>query len=161
MRFVLYADQKDSDITLVRCAFERYGLANHLVTVAEGDEIIAYLSGKAQYADRKTFPLPALIILEIKLGRQTACDVVQWIRSQNELRKIPVVIFTSLEMPSDIQQAYYFGANSYVLKASDPREFKQQIHRMIDFWLKLNVTEGNVPAGLRHMSPSQDKNQMN
>src|SRR5690242_12264938 len=115
MRFVLYADQKDSDITLVRRAFGRYGFAKYLATVTDGDEVIAYLSGKAKYADRNLFPLPSLISLEIKLGRRTACDVVQWIRSQKGLCKIPVVIFTSWEMPSDIQQAYYIGANSYVL----------------------------------------------
>jgi DNA-binding NarL/FixJ family response regulator len=161
MRFVLYADQKDSDIALVRGAFGRHGLSKYLATVADGDEVIAYLSGDGQYADRKAFPLPALIILETKLGRRTSSDVLKWIRCQRELRKIPVVIFTSWEMPSEIQQAYCFGANSYVLKAVDPTEFEQQIRRIIDFWLRLNVTEGNVPAGLQSLPPNQDKNQMN
>ncbi|WP_050785608.1 response regulator [Pedosphaera parvula] len=161
MRLVLYADSKESDQVLVRRAFERYGFTQNLITVGDGDAVIAYLSGRGKYADRDLFPLPALIVLETRLGGRVARDLVQWIRFQKNLRKIPIVIFSSWEMSSDIQEAYNIGVNSYIVKASDPKAFESQVRRVIDFWLRFNVTEGKIPAGLEVPPPGLEKNQRN
>ena len=85
----------------------------------------------------------------MKLEQLSAFELVEWIRSDARLLKIPVVIFTGWEMPSDIELSYKLGANSYVLKSNDPTGFENQIRKILDFWLKANVTTGKVPGGLK------------
>ncbi|MDB6123758.1 MAG: Response regulator receiver protein [Pedosphaera sp.] len=161
MRFVLYVDQKNSDALLIHRAFERYGFGPHLQVVSSGPEAMAYLAGTDKYNDRILFPLPSLIILETNLVGLSAFDLVKWIRSCPPLARIPIVIFTAWELPSDLELAYSVGANSYILKSTDAQEFEQQVRQMIDFWLKMNVTVGKVPVGLEKLPPAPRTNGQN
>jgi CheY-like chemotaxis protein len=106
--------------------------------VSDGDEAVAYLSGKSRYADRVAFPLPNLMLLDLKMPRRSGFEVLQWLRGQPTLRRLPVVVLTSSNQSSDINGAYDQGANSYIVKTANP-EAMQELTRLIDlYWNKLN-----------------------
>lgn len=77
---------------------------------------MAYLSGVEPYADRSLYPLPALILLDLKMPRLTGFEILKWIRGQPQLGKIPVLVLSGSQMQEDMRQAYAGGANSYFIK---------------------------------------------
>src|SRR5581483_1794343 len=103
-----------------RRAFAKANVPNPLIIVGDGDAAIAYLAGVDGYADRTRFPLPALVLLDLKLPRRSGLEVLEWIRKQPGVRRIPVVVLTSSRQRPDVDCAYDLGANSYLVK---PVEF--------------------------------------
>ena len=97
------------------------------------------LEGINQYADRIVYPLPILLLLDLKLPGMSGLQLLQWIRTRRDLRLIPVVVLTGSEADADVTSAYEAGANSYLRKTADQNE----IHRVIDlvhkYWLQHNI----------------------
>ncbi|MCX8038411.1 MAG: response regulator [Candidatus Sumerlaeia bacterium] len=84
--------------------------------VRDGDAAIAYLSGEGAYADRERYPLPRLLLLDLKLPGKSGYDVLAWIRQQAGFEKLPVVVLTGRMETADITDAYDRGANFYLVK---------------------------------------------
>ena len=119
---VLLVEDDLNDIFLVKRAFKKARLQNPLNVVTDGQEAIHYLRGLGKYADRETYPLPTLIVMDIKMPRKTGFEVLEWVKGQGRpLRRIPIVIVSSSDNPSDINQAYELGANAYMVKPMDFR----------------------------------------
>src|SRR5438105_11917743 len=89
---VLHIDDDPNDTTLLQAAMRRAGVEFLLQNVEDGEHAIAYLSGTGVYADRVVHPLPALILLDLKMPRATGFEVLEWIRSHPELGGLPVVV---------------------------------------------------------------------
>ena len=101
-------------------AFKRADIPNQLQVVTDGEEAIHYLQGEGRYADRQAFPLPRLIVMDINMPRKTGFRL-EWLKSDGVLRRIPVVIVSASDRPSDVNRAYELGANAYMVKPVDFR----------------------------------------
>lgn len=135
---LLVVEDEANDRFLIERALRKAQIANPVQMVVDGEEAIAYLSGDDRFADRKKYPLPMLVLLDLKMPRRSGLEVLEWIRSNPKLRTLPVVVLTSSPDGSDVQRAYEAGANSYLVK---PVAF-EGLHRMIEalglFWLVMS-----------------------
>jgi len=132
---VLYVEDDEVDILLMRRAWQRTGMANPLHVVVDGREAQAYLSGAAPYADRAVHPMPGLVLLDLKLPRVTGLELLQWIREQPPIHALRVVILSSSSLPLDIRRATALGADAYWTKPWDPRELEEMVGTLKRFWL--------------------------
>jgi CheY-like chemotaxis protein len=132
---ILLVEDDADDALLIQRAFRKAQIANPIQAVSDGDAAVAYLSGAEPYGDRRQFPLPVLILLDLKLPRRSGFEVLEWLRSQPGLKRTPVLVLTSSKETVDVNRAYELGANSYLLK---PVTFEalQEIMRTINlYWL--------------------------
>ena len=134
---VLLVDDSADDATLVRIVFERAGFVAPLQLAHDGEEVIAYLRGDGDFADRQKFPLPTVVLLDLNLPRQNGFEVLAWIRQQPEHRRLRVYILSASNRAEDIQRAYDLGANSYLVKPSTLDELTT-VARCLLAWLKLS-----------------------
>jgi CheY-like chemotaxis protein len=107
-----------------------------LHNVQDGDLALAYLNAEGPYADRATYPLPTLILLDLKMPRATGFEVLHWIRQHPQVGSIPVVVLSGSELQDDIRRAYDVGANSYLVK---PLGFESLVNMVKDIdvtWLQ-------------------------
>ena len=135
---ILIADDDAQDAMLVRMAAQRAGLGLRLETVVDGQQAIDYLMGRNRYVDRQTHPFPSMMLLDLKMPRLSGFDVLDFIRREPELRRLPVVIFSSSDDPKDIQRAYDAGANSYLCKPHSNDDLSALLKALEDYWCKFN-----------------------
>src|SRR5262249_22810995 len=111
---VLLVEDDLNDIFIIKRAFKMANIPTPLQVVTDGQEAISYLRGDGKYADRDVFPLPKLIVMDIRMPRRSGFEVLEWAKgSERPLRRIPIVIVSSSENPADINLAYEMGANAY------------------------------------------------
>jgi CheY-like chemotaxis protein len=135
---VLLVEDNPSDVFIVQRTFQKLKLQGSIQVASDGDEAIAYLSGTGKYSDRERFPLPAVVLLDLKLPRRSGFEVLEWLKAQPILARLPVVVLTSSKQPSDINQAYDRGANSYVCKTVNPRDSEELGRLICHYWLNCN-----------------------
>lgn len=132
---ILMAEDEESDALLVKLALEESGLPNPLTVVKDGREAVHYLDGQPPYANRAEYPLPGLLLLDLKMPHMDGFDVLAWIGSQPKLRSVPVVVFTSSWQDSDRAKARQLGAREYVVKPSGFHELIQVLRDLSARWL--------------------------
>jgi two-component system cell cycle response regulator len=113
---ILLAEDDPNDVTLIQRAFRNSKLNNSIQVVGDGEEVVAYLSGRPPYDDRELHPQPVLLLLDLDLPRKSGGEVLEWLRGQGPLSRLPVVVLTASKQPADINRAYELGANSYLVK---------------------------------------------
>jgi CheY-like chemotaxis protein len=133
---ILIVEDRDDDILLMRKAFEKMSLPNPIKFVREGEEAIAYLSGEGKYANRDEYPLPALVLLDLKLPRIDGFEVLSWIRKREGIRGLPVVVLTSSSQLRDVNRAYELGANSFFVKEFDFQSHVELTKLLQRYWLQ-------------------------
>src|SRR5215831_8670358 len=106
---VLYVEDDEIDVLMMRRAWERAGLSNPLHVVSDGQEAEDYLSGEGQYANRGMCPTPALVLLDLRLPKITGLDLLKWIRAQPTLRTLHVVVLSSSDLPQEVQRTKALG----------------------------------------------------
>lgn len=136
---VLVADDDADDISLLKRAFLRAGLDVHLKVARDGEEVIQYLHGDAAYADRDEFPMPRLLLLDLKMPRTDGFEVLEWVRKQSDLRRLLVVVMTSSDEPQDVDRAYDLGANSFLRKPDDFTNLVKMSQKLHDYWMETNL----------------------
>lgn len=130
-RSVLYAEDDENDAYFMRRAFAKAGLPHSLHHVEDGQSAMDYLAGHGRYADRARHPLPALVLLDVKLPFLTGLDVLRWMRARREFDELPVVMITSSNQDRDLQEAYATGANGYLLKPSNADDLIPALRSLI------------------------------
>jgi CheY-like chemotaxis protein len=135
---ILLVEDDSNDILFIQRAFRRSKLENPIQVVRDGDEAVAYLAGSGDYADRNLYPLPGMILLDLKLPRRSGLEVLEWLKQQPIIKRIPVVILTSSKENIDIDRAYDIGVNSYLLKPVNHNALNEMIETLNAFWLRLN-----------------------
>jgi CheY-like chemotaxis protein len=135
---ILLVEDDPNDVLLIRRAFSRAKLLSSLHVVNDGDSAVDYLTGADQYGDRDLHPLPALILLDLKLPRRSGLEVLEWLKQQPELRRLPVVILTSSRENIDVNRAYDLNANSYLVKPIAPDALLEMVKMLDLYWLTLN-----------------------
>jgi len=118
---VLLVEDDLNDIFLVKRAFKKARIPNPLQVATDGAEAIRYLQGEGRYGDRHSHPLPGLIVMDVKMPRKTGFEVLEWIKRDRILKRIPVVIVSSSDETADINKAYELLANAYMVKPVDFR----------------------------------------
>jgi CheY-like chemotaxis protein len=132
---VLLVEDDLNDIFLVKRAFKMAQVQNPLQIVTDGLEAFHYLHGEGKYADRGVYPLPKLVVMDIKMPRKTGFEVLEWIKKQDgSLRRIPVIIVSSSDNPTDINRAYELGANAYMVKPVDFRAVEHLFGSITQYW---------------------------
>ena len=135
---VLIAEDDPSDVFLLQRAFAIAQVPATLHVVRDGQEAIDYLEGEDSYADRSTYPLPDLMLLDLKMPRLNGFDVLTWLRKKPGLKRLLVTVLTSSDHPTDINRAYDLGANSYLLKPHASSDLAELIRRVQMYWLESN-----------------------
>ncbi|WP_135363158.1 response regulator [Halosimplex halophilum] len=129
---ILLAEDNPGDVTLTRKALERGSISNNLHVVGDGVEALSFLRQEGEYADE---PRPDLVLLDLNMPRKDGRDVLEEIKTDDDLRRIPVVVMTSSEAEEDIVQSYDLHANAYLTKPIDFDGFLDIVKRIEDFWL--------------------------
>jgi CheY-like chemotaxis protein len=135
---VLHVEDDANDVLLVQRAFRKSSAPATLNAVSDGDKAIAYLSGVEEFANREKFPLPHLVLLDLKMPRKSGLEVLAWIRGQPALRRLVVVVFTSSKHDQDINKAYELGANSYLVKPVGFDALFETVKSVTHYWGNLN-----------------------
>jgi CheY-like chemotaxis protein len=132
---VLLVEDDLNDIFLVKRAFKVAHINNPLQVVTDGIEAIQYLAGEGKYADRRTYPFPKLIVMDIQMPRGTGFEVLEWVkRDSKPLRRIPIVIVSASDNPNDINRAYELGANAYMVKPMEFRAVEHLFQSITHYW---------------------------
>ena len=138
-KLVLLVEDNEDDIFFMRRAFKDAAITNTLRVVEDGQQAIDYLSGLGKFADRNQFPLPSLILLDLKLPRVMGIDVLKWLRSNPALPPIPVVVLTSSLEEPDVDRAYRQGANSYLVKPPNAERLLALAKSLGEYWFEWNT----------------------
>lgn len=139
LRTILLIEDDPYDIQLTQRAFRKAELINiSLQIVQNGDDAVSYLSGSDEYADRDRFPLPVLLLLDLKLPRRNGLEVLEWLRQQPGLKRLPVIVLTSSKESSELNKAYDLGANSYLVKPVGFTALQEMVKTFNLYWLLLS-----------------------
>ena len=131
---VLLVEDDLNDVFLVKRAFKMAQIQNPLHIVTDGQQAIQYLRGEGKYADRQAWPLPKLVVMDIKMPLKTGFEVLEWVKRDPLFRRIPVVIVSGSDLPADINRAYKLGANAYMIKPVDFREVEHLFQSITHYW---------------------------
>jgi CheY-like chemotaxis protein len=135
---ILHVEDDPNDVLLVNRAIQKTNSAIVVRSVEDGDQALAYLSGKDRFGERDEHPLPNLVLLDLKLPRKSGLEVLGWIRQQAPLKRMIVVIFTSSKHDQDINLAYELGANSYLVKPVGFEALQETVKQIDRYWGRLN-----------------------
>jgi two-component system response regulator len=135
---IILVEDNPSDADLIKRALNKNNVANKILHLKDGQEVIDYLFGEGQWKGRTTANTPKVILLDLKMPKVSGIEVLKKIKSNEETRSIPVVILTSSKEDPDIKECYKLGVNSYVVKPVGFEEFSSTVAQMGLYWLLIN-----------------------
>jgi CheY-like chemotaxis protein len=142
---ILLIEDDPADARLIQRALGKLGLTDVVTRLNNGEDAVSYLRGDEPFENRRSYPLPSLILLDIKLPRRNGFEVLQWLRKQADvLRRTPVVMLTSSRHAVDVNRAYDLGANSYLVKPESYDQLAELGRRIKEYWMGTN--ENPLPA---------------
>lgn len=152
---ILLVDDNPHDVVLIRLAFRRVGIIDTIHLVKDGVEAMRYIKGEGAYADRHQFPVPTLVLLDLKMPQTSGFDVLRWLREQPELSNVVVVVMSGSKNDGDIERAYALGASSYLVKPTRFEEMVKMMESLKDYtaWRKQGSSGGSRTVNFaRHMA---------
>jgi CheY-like chemotaxis protein len=142
---MLFVEDDENDVKLLQMAIAS-GAAGHTVQiVGNGEEAIRYLRGEGHYADRQKFPLPNVILTDLKMPRMSGLELLRWLREHPECSVIPTIVLSGSALPADVREAYRLGANAYMAKPSNLNELVEMLRLTYEFWSLCHCPE--MPRG--------------
>ena len=136
---ILLVDDNLMDVELAIEAFHKISFSSRIEVANSGQQALDYVLGHGAYADRERYPLPSLILLDLKMPGLDGFDVLRKIKLTPNLKRIPVVILTSSQEKADRALSYDIGANSYLVKPVSFTKFIEVVRQLQDYWLTLNI----------------------
>jgi len=137
-KVILLVEDNPDDVALTLRAFKRSHVVNPIIVARDGIEALDFLLARGAHSDRAGAPLPALVILDLKLPKLDGLGVLKALRADERTRLLPVVILTSSKEEQDLMAGYSLGANSYVRKPVDFAEFLEAVKVLGIYWLMMN-----------------------
>jgi len=143
---ILLVEDEEAHAELTRRAIRKAGNANRIDVLTDGEEAIDYIFNRGKYNDKKKYPLPGLIMLDIKLPGIDGIEVLKQIKENPFLKKIPVIMLTTSDREEDISRSYSHYANSYLTKPVGYKEFEERIMQIDSYWMLLNKKPSTLEA---------------
>jgi CheY-like chemotaxis protein len=153
LRPILAADDEETDRFILKLAFDNAKLSHSLVTVRDGKEAVDYLSGHAPFTDRAIHPLPALLLLDLKMPRLDGFEVLAWLATRPDFKDLPVVVLSSSSDDSDIKRARQLGARDYFIKPHTLSELVKILHGLQSRWLSAAIDSPHSQRSPSQMRP--------
>jgi len=135
---VLAADDNADDLRLLEFSWQAAQISTPLQALSTGEEVIWYLRGEEQFSDRRRFPLPRLLLLDLKMPRTDGFEVLAWIRADPAFTCLPVLVFTASLHKQDVRRAFAAGANAFLVKPIELQKLIRMVKAIDDFWLAHN-----------------------
>jgi CheY-like chemotaxis protein len=132
---ILVVEDSPAATLVLRLALKRARLEPIVMEVSDGREAIRYLNGEAHYGDRERFPVPNLLLLDLKLPVGSGYEVLAWVRQNPEWQALPVIVLTNSSEKRELEKARTLGANSVLTKNTDLDEFVAEVSRLAKAWL--------------------------
>jgi DNA-binding response OmpR family regulator len=140
---ILQVEDDPNDVFLFEHAMRKAGVRNPIQVASDGQQAIDYLNGVGRYVDRRMFPLPCLVLLDLKLPYVMGLEVLKWIREQSGTSRV-VVLLSASGQESDIAAAYRLGANGFLVKPSEASKLQDIARAIKDYWLTQNTPPPEV-----------------
>ena len=142
IRTILLAEDSFADAEMAIDALREARLANPIVHVEDGVEVLDYLYRRGAYANREE-GMPAVLLLDIKMPRLDGLEVLKQIRNDEQLKRLPVVILSSSREENDLARSWDLGVNAYVVKPVDVDQFFNAVQTLGTFWALINQAPGS------------------
>lgn len=136
---ILVAEDSEDDAFFLKRAFLRAGVNAPLGFVENGESAVGYLSGRGPFKDRNMFPVPKLLILDLKMPGIDGFGVLEWLRTQPGLRRLPVVVFSSSAETQDVNRAHELGANGFTVKPNGLDAMHTFVLAVEAYWLRCHI----------------------
>lgn len=133
---LLIVEDNQNDILLLKRALTKCNIENSYKIITDGEKTISYLTN---YLDKSIDPKISLILMDLKLPGKSGLEILDWIRQQPGLKRVPVIMFTCSRNGNDITKAYDLGVNSYLIKPVDFHSLLTMVKTLIPYWNDLNV----------------------
>jgi len=143
---VLLVDDSEDDLFIIERAIGKADLRNRIVKLSDGEEALAYFGGVGKYADREKYPVPGLVLLDLKMPKVDGFEVLSSIRQQPAYRDLPVIVLTSSELLMDVRRAYEVGASSYLVKPLEFQNLAAMVRTLGAVWRQATERRGAAGA---------------
>ena len=137
-RTILVAEDNEDDVLLLKRAFAQSQLNVRIHFVGDGEEAIAYMQGNGRFSQRAEYPLPQLIVTDLKMPKVTGFGFLAWLREQAQTECTPVIVLTTSSDEQEVKKAYQMGANSFVTKPHGYGDLEDLVATLHRFWLRFN-----------------------
>ena len=137
---LLLVEDQPSDAELALRALRELDLGKRMHLIENGAEALDFVFGRNAHAERSVEDAPGLILLDLKLPKVSGHEVLRALKSDERTKHIPVVVLSSSDERSDIDQCYALGVNSYVVKPVDFGQFTETVQQIGTYWLEMNET---------------------
>ncbi|HLX69600.1 MAG TPA: response regulator, partial [Verrucomicrobiae bacterium] len=134
---ILLVDDSENDLILMRAAFKKAEFNIPLQELHDGEEAIAYLKGEGLYSDRRRFPLPTVMMLDLNMPKLNGFDVLAWVQTQPALKHLSIIILTASMRMEDVEESFDLGAHSFLVKPASMEKLVAMIRCLRD-WLQFN-----------------------
>jgi two-component system, response regulator len=134
---ILMADDDEDDVLLTQKALQKGKLLNKLYSVRDGEELLDYLFHRGEYSDEAAAPRPGLILLDLNMPKKDGREALKEIKSQAELKDIPVVVFTTSKAEEDIYRSYKLGVNSFITKPVTFEALLEVMQLLGKYWFEI------------------------
>lgn len=142
---VLVAEDNPHHALLIKRAFRLAGLKNPVYFAADGAEAIRYLAGDGQFEDRLRYPIPVVMLVDLRMPKISGLELLEWVRKQRHLEGLMTAVVTSMRELPDVARAFEFGANAYLVKPVSHLDLGELMERFSRYWNREPIR--NVIAG--------------
>jgi CheY-like chemotaxis protein len=133
---ILLADDSKDDLEMVQGALKNLGISNPVFVTTNGNQVIDYLTGTGIYADRNSFPLPTVLLLDLNMPGADGFDVLQWCKTHPELEGLLIVVLSGHHGMREVNQAYALGADAFIFKPCREADLLNLIRSFPDHWIQ-------------------------
>jgi CheY-like chemotaxis protein len=141
---LLVAEDDENDFLVLGRALRKANFETDVRRVRDGSEAIEYLAGENHFADRNAYPLPELILLDLKMPSSDGFDVLVWLRNHDKFKNLPAVVLSASDNPSDTQRARALGATAYLFKPAAYDGYPKVVQALRDLW-RAGTATGSYP----------------
>lgn len=143
-KIILVVEDSDEDFTAFTRIMQELESPHQITRVCDGDEVLDYLYNEGAYADLKTAPRPAIILMDLNLPGTDGRELIQQVKQDDNLKDIPIVAFTTSSNAKDIKACYSYGVNSYIVKPMGVALLRKTLRELLNYWLKYAILPSDM-----------------
>ncbi len=137
LKRILLAEDSPQDVEMTLAALDEHHLVNEVIVVGNGAEALDYIYGRGKFANHGN-GYPVVVLLDLKMPKVDGLEVLRQLKSDPDLKRIPVVMMTSSREEQDLVRSYDLGVNAYVVKPVDFQQFMDSVKSLSCFWALIN-----------------------